>query len=191
MNYNKLIKRTNFVSISIIFQYSTSTRYIPPKNPLVQILYFAGTRAIQLSKPQIGNIITENALQFMKKKIALYSKNPTVGVIFFTSSKPHMFSEGMEPKLLLDPTSRNKLSNEVNDLSSLISKMDKIIPISVYSGIVDSCAYEAFASSRFRLGTSSTKFQIASLLRGHLPLSDKLLSQISEYSTNGFAVIFV
>lgn len=102
-----------------------------------------------------------------------------------TSNAPGLFSSGLDST---ENISRKVLIKSVNEVAAAIGKLDKAT-IAVFSGVVDSNSFGVFAGAKYRLGTSSTQFQVRDLLHlGRLPLGGGLVYHLTRSSKFGYAM---
>lgn len=163
------------------------TTSVQDKPKALHITKYPGSRVLELSRPNEGNLITNNLIEFIKNRVSLYAGNHTIGAIIFSSESQDIFSLGLEIKQLSEKESRKQLLQSANELAHNISQL-KVATVAVFGGEVDSTAFGVFGSARFRLGTQTTKFQVRDLLQGRLPLGGALASQLSKTSKYGYAV---
>ena len=155
----------------------------------ITMLTYPGSRVLQLSRPESGNVVTENILNTIKSKLDLYEGLPTVTCVFFTSQSTEFFSSGLETRLLDEKNRRKQLITVANQVSDTLVRSTKET-IAICGGDVDSSVFGVLANSKFRLGTETTRFQMRDLLEGRLPLGGAIAHHIGKTSDKGYAVRF-
>lgn len=151
------------------------------------VLKYPGLRALHLTQPERGNVITESMLTTIKDKLTLYAGLPTVTAIVFSSSSPDFFSSGLETRLLDEKSRRKQLLATANEASALLKATDRET-IALVNGEVDSVVFGVLATAKFRVGTETTKFQVTDLRDGRLPLGGGLAHHLIKSSEHGLAV---
>lgn len=126
-----------------------------------------GSRCLQLSRPQSGNLLTLECMGRTQDLLKLYEDNTDVKVIFFSSVDTSLFSEGLDrDEILLDWSS---VATNISDVARKIETYDKPT-VSVLSGSLSGTALGLYACADHRLMTPQTEFTLDELHRGYLPL---------------------
>eukprot|EP00600_Ochromonadales_sp_CCMP1393_P006605 CAMPEP_0174958028 /NCGR_PEP_ID=MMETSP0004_2-20121128/2400_1 /TAXON_ID=420556 /ORGANISM="Ochromonas sp., Strain CCMP1393" /LENGTH=352 /DNA_ID=CAMNT_0016206203 /DNA_START=188 /DNA_END=1246 /DNA_ORIENTATION=+ len=138
-----------------------------------------------MADPTQGNLINEQILSTVGNKLQLFQDNQTISALFVASQSPDIFSLGLAMKQLPEKARRKSLIAATNSISNSISTCDKEC-IVVYSGEVAGTAYATFATSKYKLGTASTKLHVRDLLDdGRLPLGGGLAHHLAKAGEHG------
>jgi enoyl-CoA hydratase/carnithine racemase len=132
-----------------------------PALPL-QISKYPGTRILEMQNEDNGNSITLEASTRIQTHLESFSKNNIVNIVVFSSNCRTIFSATN--------------SNDAEDiksghaLSNSIKKFGKET-ITFYNGEVNGTSFGIFQPSKYRLGTTTTKFAITELkINGSIPV---------------------
>lgn len=153
----------------------------------VKVITYPGSRVLEFTRPECGNVLTESVLNTVKTKLQLYSELPNVNVVLFTSSSTEFFSSGLETRFLDEKERRKQLIQAATEASTLIAKADKET-IAVVSGDVDASVFGVLATAKYRLGTETTKFSVRDLLEGRLPIGGGITHHLISTGEHGLAV---
>ena len=119
------------------------SRFAFPNRPLV----YPGSRVLELTQPDLGNVISEELILSLNKSLTNYKENPIINAIIFSSYSPELFSIGIEKIEKSNSKNRIELVQMINSLSKKISNINKVT-IAVYGGHVNATAYSTFATSK-------------------------------------------
>lgn len=153
----------------------------------VKVITYPGSRVLEFTRPESGNVLTESVLNTVKTKLQLYSELPNVNVVLFTSSSTEFFSSGLETRFLDEKERRKQLVQAATEASTLIAQADKET-IAVVSGDVDASVFGVLATAKYRLGTETTKFSVRDLLDGRLPIGGGITHHLISTGEHGLAV---
>ena len=156
------------------------------KKPL-HLLNYSGSRVLELSRVDSGNIVTEGILGSLQYRFDIMRDIPTIEAVIVASAHPNLFSNGLELKHLDDKNQRKEYISRAHEASSTFGDLNKET-IALYSGDVDACTFGLFATAKYRLGTDSTSFQMKDLLEGRLPLGGSIAHHLAHCTEKGYAV---
>jgi hypothetical protein len=153
----------------------------------VTVTDYIGSRAVELARPESGNLLTVPVLEQLKAKLDLYKNIHTIRAIFITSSSVDTFSNGLAIESGMDKTAKRAVIEAANTVAQTVSNLDRST-IGVFHGDVDSRAFAMLATSRFKLGSGSTQLRVNDLLEHRLPLGGGLAYHLAKTGNNGYAV---
>lgn len=153
----------------------------------VHMLNYSGSRVIELSRVDSGNIVTGGILGSLQYRFDIMRDIPTIEAIIVASAHPNLFSNGLELKHLDDKEQRKEYISRAHEASLTFGALDKET-IALYSGAVDACTFGLFATAKYRLGTDNTSFQMRDLLEGRLPLGGGIAHHLAHSTEKGYAV---
>lgn len=153
----------------------------------VNLVNYSGSRVLELSRAESGNIVTEGILGTLKYRFGVMSEIPTIQTVIISSSSPELFSNGLGLRFIDDKKQRKEFVTQAHEISQSFGDLDKET-IAIYSGDVDACSFGLFATAKFRLGTDSTSFKLLDLLEGRLPLGGGIAHHLAHSTEKGYAV---
>lgn len=128
-----------------------------------------GSRVLEMTNKS-DNFLDDELTTQIQDRITTYQNNSSVSAIFITSDIENVFCRGFNINIFTHDTSSattKKQSVEcVQSLSVNISTSQKAV-LAVCSGMSNGTGLGVFASSTYRLGTSTTKFRIDELEQGN------------------------
>lgn len=148
---------------------------------------YSGSRVLELSRADSGNIVTEGILGTLKYRLGVMSEIPTIQTVIVSSANPELFSNGLGLRFIDDKKQRKEFVKQAHEISQSFGSLDKET-IAIYSGEVDACSFGLFATAKFRLGTDSTSFKLSDLLEGRLPLGGGIAHHLAHSTDKGYAV---
>lgn len=140
----------------------------------LEILTYPGSRILSIHRPDDNNILNQHVLERIADRVSVYDTNHTISAIFFTSYTPDHFSSGLDLPSMISSEQRVQALRAANILTKTVQGSTKST-IGVFGGDIDSIAFAVFGYSKFRLGTQKTRFQIADLINGRLPLGSIMM----------------
>jgi enoyl-CoA hydratase/carnithine racemase len=132
-----------------------------PAIPL-QIAKYPGTRILEMQNESNGNSITLEVSTKIRNHLESFSANNIVNVVVFSSACRTIFS-ATNSNDIEDIKSGHALSNSIKNMGK--------DTITFYNGEVNGTSFGIFQPSKYRLGTTTTKFSITELKNnGSLPV---------------------
>eukprot|EP00607_Mallomonas_marina_P010121 CAMPEP_0182419746 /NCGR_PEP_ID=MMETSP1167-20130531/4128_1 /TAXON_ID=2988 /ORGANISM="Mallomonas Sp, Strain CCMP3275" /LENGTH=423 /DNA_ID=CAMNT_0024594823 /DNA_START=181 /DNA_END=1452 /DNA_ORIENTATION=+ len=128
---------------------------------------YSGSRILELSEPEKSNKLSISTLGTLSSLIHKYDDNLVISALFFSSSSPEIFSNGIDDIDIRD--NKELLFKEIKKVIEAISRSTKET-LAVFDGECDGTAYAIFSSSKYLLGTPSTDIRVTDLSKGRMPL---------------------
>jgi len=149
----------------------SASRYLssvihPMSDPVFTTVY-SGSRILELSEPEKSNKLSISTLGTLSSLIHKYDDNLVISALFFSSSSPEIFSNGIDDIDIRD--NKELLFKEIKKVIEAISRSTKET-LAVFDGECDGTAYAIFSSSKYLLGTPSTDIRVTDLSKGRMPL---------------------
>jgi enoyl-CoA hydratase/carnithine racemase len=137
-----IIKNYNKSALRISFSSKASNNETKP----IFIHTYPGSRVLELSKANDGNLITYEVSAIIHNKLDSYVNNKAISAVFVTSESTELFSNGIDLENFQSLEQKKLTIDSVQKLARAISTYKKPI-LSVFNGLSNGSSFGTFAGS--------------------------------------------
>ncbi len=163
----------------VVSRPANGQRFVHLANPTMHVSKYPGTRIIEMQNEDNKNQLTSDVCKRIQTHLESYSINKIVDIVIFSSGLDNVFSVKNSSDVA-DVKSGHSLSNFVANY--------KKETVTFYNGEVNGTAFGIFQSSKYRLGTTSTKLAISEITRSNTIPTGGLAYYLSNNLKDGIAI---
>eukprot|EP00981_Chlorochromonas_danica_P009005 scaffold2414_cov164-Ochromonas_danica.AAC.4 len=183
-----VLRRANPYCFSTAVKAAGSTLFKAKLNPsfntALAVEAHPGSRLYTITQPKDSSIVS--TLELLGQKLLNVTENDTVNAVVLKIDDLDLFSSASSLAAYggsQQTTQFLQACKAVNSIPDALKSTNKNV-VSIFNGYVSNAGFSTFYSSKYRVGTRSTRFQLKGLADGVLPVGAHLVHRIVHSGNN-------